>query len=132
MQAWLRAHEITSLQELENCTYPIGREFKGLSVGGDHLLGKLVEAGAVAGAGVEHVAARELVNLHAIGVSHQRHLVDGEDGTHKRAGEVVPAMHDEDAQLGVGCHGLAKVRDGSVAEDRCDPTDDSTSEESAL
>src|SRR5208282_529845 len=45
-------------------------------------------------AAVEHVAARILMHGDTRGIAHYRHLVDGQDRAHERAGEIVPAMHD--------------------------------------
>ena len=46
------------------------------------------------------------------------HLVDGEDGAHEGAGEVVPAVDDEDAELGVGGDGFAQIGDGRRGADQ--------------
>ena len=44
-----------------------------------------------------------------VGVAHHRHLVHGEHRTHERARQIVPSVHDENPQLGIGGNGLAQI-----------------------
>ena len=74
------------------------------------------ELSLTAGAGVEHVAAGVLVDLDAAGVGDEGHGVDGEDGAHEGAAQIVPAVGDEHVHFGVGGDGLAQVVGGAVAQ----------------
>ena len=84
---------------------------------GDGLFAEGVEFGAVGRAGVEHVAAGEFVHgeLWRDGGGE---LVLREDAAHERAAQVVPAVHDDDVELGVGGEGFAEIGDGAAAEVR--------------
>src|SRR5579875_1770544 len=84
-------------------------------MGGYGLFGEGVEAGAVLGAGVEHVAAGELVHHELFGQGGGE-LILREDRAHEGAAEVVPAVKDDDLEFGVGGDGFAEVGDGPAAE----------------
>ena len=49
-----------------------------------------------------------------VGVAHRRHLVDDQHRSHERAGQIVPAVGDQHAQVRVVGHRLAQLRDRSL------------------
>jgi hypothetical protein len=57
-----------------------------------------------------------LLHRNARWIAHHRHLVHGKHRAHERAGEIVPAMHDQHAQLGVGGDGLTQFGHRSAAQ----------------
>src|SRR5271155_4782880 len=83
----------------------------------DHVDYVLAQVHAAGFAGVEHVATGVFVDGDAGGVgTHERHLVDGQDRAHEGAREVVPAVGDDDAHLGISGDGLPQVFNGALAQ----------------
>src|ERR1700733_30027 len=81
-----------------------------------HGLRQLMQRVLIHRARIKHVAAGKLVDLYAAGITHDRHLVYAEYRSHERAREVVPSMHDQHAQLGIGSNRLAQVSHRTLAQ----------------
>jgi hypothetical protein len=75
------------------------------------LHGVAPERRATALAAVEHMAARVFLDLHAIGITQDRHLVHDQHRGHEGARQIVPIVNDQNIQFRVHRYELAQFLD---------------------